>query len=298
MAGTRTRRRTRSAESRRADPGHGHAVARGRSAGGRQPRKTLCRRSAAQSAHHGRQSAKDIRHVELTLEGSGLSYEPGDAMGVWPRNPPAVVEAVLHTLRLDGKHAVSHNGETLALAAWLGGEARTDASAASFVALHAGQARSAELNRLLAPDRAPQLAELLTSHQLLDLLRAYPAEWSAEEFVAALRPLVPRLYSIASSQKVVGAEAHLTVAHRCLQCIRHRTLGCGFAPSCRARRRRPRSDLHRVQRTLPPAGRRRARHHHDRPRHGCRTVPWFPAGSGSYRRHRAQLVAVRQPALQ
>jgi sulfite reductase (NADPH) flavoprotein alpha-component len=160
-----------------------------------------------------RQSTRDIRHVELALEGSGLSYEPGDALGVWPRNPPAVVEAVLQTLRLDGKHAVSHNGETLALAVWLGEKRELTRLPRPFVALHAAQARSAELNRLLAPDRSPELAELLTSHQPLDLLRAYPAEWGAEELVAALRPLVPRLYSIASSQKVVGAEAHLTVAH-------------------------------------------------------------------------------------
>jgi sulfite reductase (NADPH) flavoprotein alpha-component len=160
-----------------------------------------------------RASSKDIRHLELALEGSGLAYEPGDALGVWPRNPPALVEAILDTLRLDGERTVSHNGETLPLATWLTEKRELTRLPRPFVAQHAAQARSAGLNRLLAPDRAAALAELLTSHQPIDLLRAYPAEWNAEELVAALRPLVPRLYSIASSQKVVGAEAHLTVAH-------------------------------------------------------------------------------------
>lgn len=160
-----------------------------------------------------RQSDKDIRHLELTLEGSGLNYEPGDALGVWPRNPAPLVEAVLNVLRLDGRQMVSHNGESLALAAWLTEKRELTRLPRPFVALHAAQVRSAELNRLLAPDRATDLAELLTSQQPIDLLRAYPGEWSADELVAALRPLVPRLYSIASSQKIVGAEAHLTVAH-------------------------------------------------------------------------------------
>ena len=48
---------------------------------------------------------KDVRHLELSLEGSGLHYEPGDALGVWPRNPPALVDAVLPTLQLDGDDA-------------------------------------------------------------------------------------------------------------------------------------------------------------------------------------------------
>ncbi|MDR3387172.1 MAG: assimilatory sulfite reductase (NADPH) flavoprotein subunit [Rudaea sp.] len=158
-------------------------------------------------------SSKDIRHLEFALEGSGLAYEPGDALGVWPRNPPALVAALLDTLNLDGERAVSHNGETYPLATWLAEKRELTRLPRPFVAQHAAQARSAELNRLLAPDNAAALAQLLTSHQPIDLLRAYPAEWGAEELVAALRPLVPRLYSIASSQKVVGAEAHLTVAH-------------------------------------------------------------------------------------
>ena len=65
---------------------------------------------------------------------------------------------------------------------------------------------------LAAPD-APAAGRLLREQQVIDLLLAYPAAWTAEALVTALRPLAPRLYSIASSRKEVGAEAHLTVAH-------------------------------------------------------------------------------------
>lgn len=160
-----------------------------------------------------RTSGKDVRHVELSLEGSGLSYEPGDALGVWPRNPPALVDAVIALLRLDPNAAVSIGDVTQPLRLWLSEQRELTRLSRPLIAQHAALADSAELNRLLAPDHAAQLQALLADYQIIDLLRAYPAAWSADEFVAALRPLTPRLYSIASSQKVVGDEAHLTVAH-------------------------------------------------------------------------------------
>ena len=160
-----------------------------------------------------RGSTKDVRHVELSLEGSGLHYEPGDALGLWPVNPPALVEAILRTAELDGDTVVEHGGQSRPLRQWLGEKRELTKLARPFVASHAAQSRSEELNRLLAPDQQPALAALLNEAQVLDLLRRHPAHWSPEELVAALRPLTPRLYSIASSQKHVGDEVHLTVAH-------------------------------------------------------------------------------------
>ncbi|WP_231120477.1 assimilatory sulfite reductase (NADPH) flavoprotein subunit [Cognatilysobacter tabacisoli] len=161
----------------------------------------------------GRGSDRDVRHVELSLDGAGLHYEPGDALGVWPVNPPALVEAVLDKLGLDGNAAVAHAGDTLPLCEWLSRRRELTRLSRPFVAAHAAHARSEVLNRLLAPDQATAFAQLLNREQLIDLLRAHPAAWSADELVAALRPLAPRLYSIASSRKHVGDEAHLTVAH-------------------------------------------------------------------------------------
>lgn len=161
----------------------------------------------------GRTSDKDIRHIELSLDGAGLSYEPGDALGVWPRNPPALVDAVIELLKLDANAPVRIDETTQPLRLWLSEQRELTRLSRPLIAQHAALADSAELNRLLAPDHGAHLQKLLADYQIIDLLRAYPAEWSADELVAALRPLSPRLYSIASSQKVVGDEAHLTVAH-------------------------------------------------------------------------------------
>lgn len=161
----------------------------------------------------GRDSDKDVRHIELSLEGSGLHYEVGDALGIWPVNPPRLVEAVLDALKLEGEQPVTHGDQTLSLRGWLSGRRELTRLSRPFLATHAAHARSEELNALLAPERTADFTRLLAGQQVIDVLHAHPGAWTAEEFVAALRPLVPRLYSIASSTKVVGEEAHLTIAH-------------------------------------------------------------------------------------
>ncbi|HMM67459.1 MAG TPA: assimilatory sulfite reductase (NADPH) flavoprotein subunit [Dokdonella sp.] len=160
-----------------------------------------------------RNSTRDVRHLELSLEGSALDYEPGDSLGVWPRNAVSLVDSVLGTLGLDGETTVAIGSESRSLRDWLESRRELTRLGRPFVATHAALAGDAGLNRLLAPDQAAQLTDLLGSHQVIDLLRAWPASWSADELVAALRPLAPRLYSIASSRKRVGEEAHLTVDH-------------------------------------------------------------------------------------
>ena len=149
-----------------------------------------------------RGSRKDVRHLELSLAGSGLAYQPGDALGVWHRNPAPLVDAVLHAARLDGSEALR---EQLATGRELTRLSRP------FLAAQAERAGVDELRRLLEPAQQADLATLLATHQLVDVLRRWPAAWDTEAFLAALRPLQPRLYSIASSQKAVGEEAHLTV---------------------------------------------------------------------------------------
>jgi len=161
-----------------------------------------------------RNGSKDIRHIELSLEGSGLAYQPGDALGVVATNPPTLVDAVLAELKFDfdGERAVSLQGESHSLREWLLRKREITTLSKPFLVEHAKRARSEALDRALAPEGKDALRELLGDYQLIDVLRAFPASWTAEEFVAALRPLAPRMYSIASSQKAVGEEVHLTVA--------------------------------------------------------------------------------------
>jgi sulfite reductase (NADPH) flavoprotein alpha-component len=157
-----------------------------------------------------RGAGKDIRHIELSLGLSDLAYEPGDALGVWPTNSPALVSAVLDALKLDAQAPVAHDGQTLPLQEWLAAKRELTRVARPFVFAHAQRARHDDLDAIVASPVA--FPGLLNDYQVIDLLHAFPAQWSAQEFVTALRPQTPRLYSIASSLKVAEGEAHLTVA--------------------------------------------------------------------------------------
>ena len=154
-----------------------------------------------------------VHHLELSLEGSGLRYAPGDAIGIWPSNPRALVDQWLDALHLDGTQEVTQGDRTLPLARWLGRERELTRLTRAFVAAHAAASGHADLMRVLRKDNAASFAELLASHQPIDLLRRYRAAWRPDQLLAALRPLTPRLYSIASSPRAVGEdEVHLTVA--------------------------------------------------------------------------------------
>jgi sulfite reductase (NADPH) flavoprotein alpha-component len=160
----------------------------------------------------GRDGWRDVRHVELSLAGSGLTYEPGDSLGVWPTNADPLVDEWLQVLRLDGGQPVSHDGTERPLRDWLRNERELTRLARPFLTRHAGLGKHAALEHVLQAEAAPQLAALLRDRAPIDLLREFESPWAGQDLVAALRPLTPRLYSIASSPRVAEDEAHLTVA--------------------------------------------------------------------------------------
>jgi len=158
-------------------------------------------------------SGKDIRHIEISLEGSQLRYSPGDALGIWPRQADALVDAVIDRLGLVASEPVDIAGVVRPLHEWLGRHRELTQLTKPFLIAHSERSGSDELKALLQADRQDALKQLLETHQLLDVLARYPAAWTAEGLVKALRPLTPRLYSIASSQAAVDSEVHLTVAN-------------------------------------------------------------------------------------
>jgi sulfite reductase (NADPH) flavoprotein alpha-component len=159
-----------------------------------------------------RDGSKDVRHIELSLEGSGLSYESGDALGIWATNPPRLVEAMVAALDENPERDVSIDAERRTLGDWLRSQRELTRLTRPFLTAHAERARHPKLDHALRAGNEDTLRRLLADYQPIDVLREFPARWDAQEFVAALRPLAPRLYSIASSRKAVGEEAHLTVA--------------------------------------------------------------------------------------
>lgn len=163
-----------------------------------------------------RQADRAVVHYEIE-GGDAFSYEPGDALGIWPVNPPAVVTRVLAQVADAASAApVTRSRDTLPVADWLAERLEVTRVAKPFLEAHAERAGSAELKALLTKDAAAQLQQFMTGVTVADVLESYavPAarRWTAADLVAALRPVAPRLYSIASSRKAVGDEIHLTVA--------------------------------------------------------------------------------------
>jgi sulfite reductase (NADPH) flavoprotein alpha-component len=161
----------------------------------------------------GRDSDRDVRHIEFSLDGSGLRYAAGDALGVWPTQSAKLVDAVLETLKLDADASVHVGSETLPLRQWLTERRELTQLTRPFFAAHAERSGAPALTRLLLPEARDELTRVFSQWQVLDLLRKQRAEWTADALVDALRPLAPRLYSIASSQSVVGEEVHVLVSH-------------------------------------------------------------------------------------
>jgi sulfite reductase (NADPH) flavoprotein alpha-component len=157
-------------------------------------------------------STKDVRHVELSLEGSGLVYEPGDSLAVIVENPPQLVEQLIDVLDLDPSVEVEAGARTVLLGEALTKDLEITASNVNFLRAWADLSGSGELQALLEPDQKEQLSRFIGEHQVIDIIRRYPASTGAQEFVSNLRKLSPRSYSIASSMAANPDEVHLTVA--------------------------------------------------------------------------------------
>lgn len=161
----------------------------------------------------GRGSTKETRHVELSLEGSGLVFEPGDALGLMPRNDPALIGRLLEmlSLRPDAPLVVKDKATTLGEA--LSAKFEISAATPRFIDHWARISGASELEDLRGADHAEARAAFLAHHHVVDIVRAFPVPGiDPQSFVAGLRPLQPRLYSIASSAAAAPGEAHLTVA--------------------------------------------------------------------------------------
>jgi sulfite reductase (NADPH) flavoprotein alpha-component len=160
-------------------------------------------------------SAKDTRHFEIVLEGSGLQYEVGDSLGVFPTNNPALVEEILSVLGFSGEEQVPDpNGNTLSIReALTRSYVITEKDKKLLAAIAEKDPTAAHFVPMTTPEGKAELEAYVWGREVIDPLLAHPAaKFTPEEFVKCLRKLQPRLYSIASSQKAHATEVHLTVA--------------------------------------------------------------------------------------
>ncbi|MCS2164832.1 NADPH-dependent assimilatory sulfite reductase flavoprotein subunit [Scandinavium manionii] len=157
----------------------------------------------------GRDSEKDVRHIEIDLADSGLRYQPGDALGVWYQNDPALVKELAELVWLKGNEPVTVNGQTLPLSEALEWHTELTVNTANIVENYATLTRSESLLPLVG-DKV-KLQHYAATTPIVDMVRFSPAQLDADALIGLLRPLMPRLYSIASSQAEVETEVHITV---------------------------------------------------------------------------------------
>ena len=163
---------------------------------------------------NGRGSNKETRHLELSLEGSGLVYEPGDSLGIYPTNDPALVDELIQTCGWNEEESVTvhKNGDTLPLKEALTSHFEITVLTKPLLQKIAALTKSESLHALLEEGNEEKLKEYIAGRDLVDAARDFgPFEGTAADFTSILRKIPARLYSIASSLKANDEEVHLTI---------------------------------------------------------------------------------------
>jgi sulfite reductase (NADPH) flavoprotein alpha-component len=164
---------------------------------------------------------KQTHQIALSLEGSGLTYEVGDALGVYPLNPPDVVDEIIANLPFKPSDVPTPDGGEVSLREAL--IHYYDIGSLNKSVIQKWQARSGSpfLRSLVESDDKKAFDDFCWGRHLIDLVIDHPADFTdAEEFVSHLKKLQPRLYSIASSPKAHPGEVHL-----CVGIVRYDTHG-------------------------------------------------------------------------
>jgi sulfite reductase (NADPH) flavoprotein alpha-component len=157
-------------------------------------------------------SAKEVRHYELDLRGSDLSYQAGDALGIFPVNCPELVDRFVGVLGCSPEMPVSLSGATMPIHEALSRHLDMTKPSLELIAAVAAAAPETELGRLHGEGKTEELKTWLFGRAVIDLLCLLPSPFAVPECVSLLRKLAPRLYSISSSPKAHPEAVHLTVS--------------------------------------------------------------------------------------
>lgn len=163
---------------------------------------------------NGRGSQRETRHIEISLEGSNLRYEPGDSLGIYPENHPRLVDDLIEAMgwKADEAVPVNKNGETRPLREALLRHYEITVLTKPLLTQVQQLTANGGLKELLEAGREQELKAYIAERDLLDLVHDYSLKGvPAGEFVSILRKIPPRLYSIASSQAATPDEVHVTV---------------------------------------------------------------------------------------
>lgn len=162
---------------------------------------------------NGRGSNKETHHLEISLEGSGLTYEPGDSLGIYPVNHPELVEELLQELKWNPEETVTvKDNEVYTLKEAFTSYYEITLLTKPFLKKVAELSNNESVKELVAPGNEEKVKAYIDGRDLVDLIRDFgPWGSSAQEFVSILRKMPARLYSIASSLEANPEEVHLTI---------------------------------------------------------------------------------------
>lgn len=154
-------------------------------------------------------SLKDVRHIEIDLTDSGITWLPGDTLGIWIKNDPELVTEILAQCQLDPNTVVELDGSKSNLEDLLSTKLEITQVHPGFIKHYAQASNNAELQTLHQDSKA--LRDYLVHRQIVDVLKQFPAKLSASSFISCFRKLTPRQYSIASSQHQTTHSVELCV---------------------------------------------------------------------------------------
>lgn len=157
-------------------------------------------------------SSKEVVHYEFSLAGSGETYEAGDALNILALNRPDLIEEVLQLTNASADESVNWNGDSYKLGDLLSEQLEIRTPSKELLALLAERSGDEELNRLLENNDTEAMYDFLWGKDSVDLLKAYPANLTAEDFCSVCKGLAPRAYSISSSINKHAEEVHLTIS--------------------------------------------------------------------------------------
>ena len=164
---------------------------------------------------------KQTHQIGFSLVGSDLTYEVGDALGVYPQNPPEVVDEIIANLPFKASDVPTPDGSEVSLREALIQHYDIGSLNKSLIQKWQAKSSSPFLRSLVAADDKKAYDDFCWGRDLIDLVIDHPADFTdGEEFVAILKKLQPRLYSIASSPRAHPGEVHL-----CVGIVRYQTHG-------------------------------------------------------------------------
>ncbi len=166
-----------------------------------------------------KKTKKNTFHIVLNLKDSKISYEPGDSIGILPRNDPEVIDKTLQAMGSSGLELVidPKTSTSIRFRDWLEVKANLTTITKKLVSTlcekQTNLGKKEKLQALLKEENLSLWKEFCEIYHLQDLLIEHQeVKFTAQEYCDLISPLLPRFYSVASSMKAVGEEVHLTVA--------------------------------------------------------------------------------------